>query len=108
MIKRPKKFDLEIHFKLNNQARYMFVNVRRCRVCEKTTVFVQACGVCGRFSTKQQPVYFQPARETELASIRLYHEETADMIPVPTDQTENIRALVKTTSSKDDDEPTAS
>ena len=104
---RPKRFDLEIHFKLNGKPRYMFVNVRRCRVCEKTTVFVQACGVCGRFSTKQQPVYFQPARDAELSAIRLHQEETADMIPIPRDNTENVRALAKP-NPKDDDEPTAS
>jgi hypothetical protein len=107
-FKKPKRYDLEIHFKLNNTPRYMFVNVKRCRVCEKTTVFVQACGVCGRFSTKQQPVYFQPARESMLSAIPLHHEETESMIPIPPDRTENVRPLAPKRGPEDDNEPTAS
>lgn len=82
MIK-PKKFDLEITFKLNNAPRTFCVNIKTCPVCWDTEVFARVCQVCGRFSKTQRAVFLQVARDSPLHSIPLQDEKYEANIPEP-------------------------
>lgn len=66
---KPRSYDLEIHFVLNGQKRFLYANVRACLVCKDLTVFQRACGLCGRYSPADKAVYFQIARPSPLSPI---------------------------------------
>lgn len=59
---QPRKYDLEVTYKINGVQFISYVDVRMCGHCFKWTVFERSCPVCGRFQVNQHPVYFQIIR----------------------------------------------
>ncbi len=106
MSTRRPKHDIEMHFKWENKSRYIFVNVKECPVCADLTVFLAACKVCGRFSSKDRPIYFQPARIATLTPVE--RDLSLDGIDPPPPAEENVKALpMRLTPTNSDDGPEA-
>ncbi len=104
--RKPKAYDIEMHFKWNNEARYVRVNVKECPVCPGIQIFVTACSVCGRFSPKDRPIFFQAARAASLTPVDM--ESSLEGINPRPATNAKVLALPIITKPNSDDGPEAS
>ncbi len=108
-MSKPRKFDLEMTFKLNDALRSICVNVKQCPVCKDLETFARVCPVCGRWSKTQKGVFLQVARESPLTSIQLTPDPTEANIPEPKNSRGSVVAIPRRAERETgDDEPTAS